>query len=133
MMAWERCGIGKLGHARQVTLEDVKHLPVWCALDLASKVDVAAKVRLFYDAKADHYYCIPTFWLPERAVQQGRNSQYSAGYYSYIWSEVLVADTVDWFRSNGGLRRANGDTFRRELLARGHGVEHVPGERGALG
>ncbi|WP_329138082.1 M3 family metallopeptidase [Streptomyces sp. NBC_01476] len=47
------------------------------------------------------------------------NSQYSAGYYSYIWSEVLDADTVDWFRSNGGLRRANGDTFRRELLSRG--------------
>nr|WP_202452037.1 M3 family metallopeptidase [Streptomyces sp. SID4948] len=51
------------------------------------------------------------------------NSQYSAGYYSYIWSEVLDADTVDWFRSNGGLRRANGDTFRRELLSRGGSVD----------
>lgn len=44
---------------------------------------------------------------------------YSAGYYSYIWSEVLDADTVEWYRENGGLTRENGETFRRRLLARG--------------
>jgi peptidyl-dipeptidase Dcp len=51
------------------------------------------------------------------------NSQYSAGYYSYIWSEVLDADTVDWFIANGGLNRANGDVFRRELLSKGGSVD----------
>ena len=45
---------------------------------------------------------------------------YAAGYYSYIWSEVLDAETVDWFTENGGLSRANGDRFRAELLARGN-------------
>ena len=44
---------------------------------------------------------------------------YSAGYYSYIWSEVLDADTVEWFRENGGLTRANGERFRRRLLGVG--------------
>ncbi|MFV0373145.1 M3 family metallopeptidase [Microbacterium sp.] len=44
---------------------------------------------------------------------------YSAGYYSYIWSEVLDADTVEWFGSNGGLTRANGDRFRERLLGVG--------------
>ena len=44
---------------------------------------------------------------------------YSAGYYGYIWSEVLDAETVDWFKNNGGLTRANGDHFRNELLSRG--------------
>ena len=44
---------------------------------------------------------------------------YSAGYYSYIWSEVLDADSVDWFEENGGLTRANGDHFRSTLLSRG--------------
>ena len=41
---------------------------------------------------------------------------YDAGYYSYIWSEVLDADTVEWFRENGGLNRENGERFRRRLL-----------------
>ena len=44
---------------------------------------------------------------------------YSAGYYSYIWSEVLDADTVEWFRENGGLTRENGDRFRQRLLGVG--------------
>jgi peptidyl-dipeptidase Dcp len=44
---------------------------------------------------------------------------YSAGYYSYIWSEVLDADTVEWFKENGGLTRENGDRFRSRLLGVG--------------
>ena len=44
---------------------------------------------------------------------------YDAGYYSYIWSEVLDADTVEWFKENGGLRRENGDRFRSRLLGVG--------------
>ena len=44
---------------------------------------------------------------------------YSAGYYSYIWSEVLDADSVEWFKENGGLTRENGDHFRRTLLSWG--------------
>jgi peptidyl-dipeptidase Dcp len=43
---------------------------------------------------------------------------YSAGYYSYIWSEVLDADAVEWFREHGGLTRENGDRFRSALLSR---------------
>ena len=44
---------------------------------------------------------------------------YDAGYYSYIWSEVLDADTVEWFKENGGLTRANGNRFRTHLLGVG--------------
>jgi peptidyl-dipeptidase Dcp len=44
---------------------------------------------------------------------------YSAGYYSYIWSEVLDADSVEWFKEHGGLKRENGDHFRETLLSRG--------------
>lgn len=45
---------------------------------------------------------------------------YSAGYYSYIWSEVLDADTVKWFEENGGMTRENGQHFRDTLLSRGN-------------
>ena len=44
---------------------------------------------------------------------------YSAGYYAYIWSEVLDADTVKWFKNNGGMTRENGDHLRQTLLSRG--------------
>jgi peptidyl-dipeptidase Dcp len=44
---------------------------------------------------------------------------YSAGYYAYIWSEVLDADTVEWIKQHGGLTRTNGDHFRDTLLSRG--------------
>ncbi len=47
------------------------------------------------------------------------SDDYSAGYYSYFWSEVLDAHTVEWIRQNGGLTRANGDRFRSALLSRG--------------
>jgi peptidyl-dipeptidase Dcp len=44
---------------------------------------------------------------------------YAAGYYAYIWAEVLDANSVEWFKKNGGLTRANGDHFRNTLLSRG--------------
>jgi peptidyl-dipeptidase Dcp len=44
---------------------------------------------------------------------------YSAGYYSYMWSEVLDADSVKWFEENGGMKRENGDHFRNTLLSQG--------------
>ena len=44
---------------------------------------------------------------------------YSAGYYSYLWSEVLDADSVEWIKQHGGLKRENGDRFRETLLSRG--------------
>ncbi|MDO8645525.1 MAG: M3 family metallopeptidase [Candidatus Planktophila sp.] len=50
---------------------------------------------------------------------------YSAGYYGYIWSEVLDADTVDWFKENGGLTRENGEHFKNSLLGRGGSIDSM--------
>jgi peptidyl-dipeptidase Dcp len=50
---------------------------------------------------------------------------YSSGYYGYIWSEVLDADTVDWFKENGGLLRANGEHFKNSLLGRGGSIDSM--------
>ncbi|MFG2075873.1 M3 family metallopeptidase [Nonomuraea maritima] len=60
-------------------------------------------------------------------------SGYSAGYYSYIWSEVLDAESVEWFKENGGLTRANGDHFRRELLSRGGSLDPLTAFRNFRG
>lgn len=44
---------------------------------------------------------------------------YAAGYYAYLWSEMLDDDAYDWFEHNGGLTRENGDRFRKMILSRG--------------
>lgn len=60
---------------------------------------------------------------------------YSAGYYSYLWSEVMDADTVAWFREQGdednpgGMTRAAGQHFRTELLGRGGSIEAMESYR----
>jgi len=44
---------------------------------------------------------------------------YAAGYYAYLWSEVLARDTGQWMHQHGGLTRANGDFLREKILSRG--------------
>lgn len=93
MQAWDRCANPKL------TLSQVEHLPCWIPLDLASKVDVAAAPRVFFDEAADRYYLISRFWLPERAVEQGRNSQYDgwarAGHLNVTDGDVIDFDLIE--------------------------------------
>jgi peptidyl-dipeptidase Dcp len=51
------------------------------------------------------------------------NNDYSAGYYAYLWAEVLARDTGAWFHAHGGLTRANGDYLRKHILSRGRSAE----------
>ena len=44
---------------------------------------------------------------------------YSAGYYAYLWSEVIDDDAYYWFKEHGGMTRANGQRFRDMILSRG--------------
>ena len=48
---------------------------------------------------------------------------YSAGYYAYMWSDVLNAAAWDWISNNGGMTRANGDRFRQYILSVGNSVD----------
>jgi peptidyl-dipeptidase Dcp len=50
---------------------------------------------------------------------------YAAGYYAYLWSEMLDDDAYQWFEDHGGLTRANGDRFRQMVLSRGN-TEDLP-------
>jgi peptidyl-dipeptidase Dcp len=45
---------------------------------------------------------------------------YSAGYYAYLWTQMLDDDAYQWFDEHGGLTRANGDRFRQMILSRGN-------------
>ena len=58
---------------------------------------------------------------------------YDGAYYSYLWSEILDADTSDWFTNNGGLDRALGQRFRDELLSRGDSRDPMASVQALLG
>lgn len=89
MAAWQRCGDPTLtlhsaaaGHLKPgeaaLIRKHVFQLRAVAGLDLASKVDIAAAPLVLHDPEADHYYLITRgrFWLPERAIEIGANSQY---------------------------------------------------------
>ncbi len=48
---------------------------------------------------------------------------YAAGYYAYLWSEVIGHDAYYWFMENGGMTRANGQRFRDMVLSRGGSMD----------
>ncbi len=48
------------------------------------------------------------------------SGEYSAGYYAYLWTQMLADDAYEWFEEHGGLTRANGDRFRQMILSRGN-------------
>ncbi len=48
---------------------------------------------------------------------------YAAGYYAYLWTQMLSDDGFEWFKENGGLTRENGDRFRAKVLSRGNTEE----------
>lgn len=58
---------------------------------------------------------------------------YAAGYYGYIWSEVLDAESVNWFKANGGLTRENGKKFAEALISRGGSRDSMTMVREFLG
>ncbi len=49
---------------------------------------------------------------------------YAAGYYAYLWTEMLDHDAFQWFEDHGGLTRANGQRFRDMILSRGHSEDY---------
>ena len=51
---------------------------------------------------------------------------YAAGYYAYLWTEMLDDDAFAWFKAHGGLTRANGQRFRDMILSKGHTEDYGP-------
>jgi len=88
----------------------------------AAKVPAAADVVSF-EAEALHRAGLDFAPVPPRYrstyFSHAFAGDYSAGYYSYIWSEVLAADSSDWVLAHGGLTREVGDRIRATLLSRG--------------
>jgi phage terminase large subunit-like protein len=99
MRAWDRCGNPAL------KIDDFEGEECLAAFDLASKVDIAAKIRLF--RRGTKYFTFGTYYLPEHAAEDGRNSQYSG------WArmgKLVVTDgnVVDYDRIETDLKEDAG-------------------------
>ncbi len=52
------------------------------------------------------------------------SGSYAAGYYAYLWAEMLDVNAYRWFLDHGGLTRENGQRFRDLILSRGHTADY---------
>lgn len=112
----------EFGEVVEAALMDMK----WHALSpqQAAAIDTPAEVNAF-EEKALKQLGLEVDLVPPRYRTSyfrhifSSPAGYSAGYYSYLWTEMLDRDTRKWFLENGGLTRANGDRFRKEVLSQG--------------
>ena len=96
----------------------------WHTLPAGAKV---ANVDSFETAALKHYHVYMSLIPPRyRSTYFAHiwSNGYSAGYYSYMWAEVLDDDAFEWFTEHGGLTRANGERLEKMILSRG-GSEDV--------
>jgi peptidyl-dipeptidase Dcp len=112
----------ELGELLEAALLDME----WHALtpEQAAAVATPAQVDAFETAALDRLGLETALVPPRYRSSYFRHvfadpAGYSAGYYSYLWTEMLDRDSRAWFRDNGGLTRANGDHFRATVLSRG--------------
>ncbi|HEU4821242.1 MAG TPA: M3 family metallopeptidase [Qipengyuania sp.] len=115
------------GETVEAALLDMK----WHALsaEAAAAIDTAAEVDAF-EAKALGETGLEVGLIPPRYRSTYFNhifsdpEGYSAGYYSYLWTQMLDHDSRKWFRDNGGLTRKNGDHYRATVLSQGGTMDY---------
>ena len=96
-------------------------------LDMAwhsQTADTPAKdVQVFEISALDHFHInlaeVPPRYHSTYFAHIWSSEGYCAGYYAYLWSEVLDHDTYAWFKAHGDLTRANGDRLRKMILSKG--------------
>jgi peptidyl-dipeptidase Dcp len=89
-------------------------LPASAPLQDPDAFERAALAKLHLDLQA-----VPPRYRSSYFAHIWGSGGYSAGYYAYLWTQMLADDAFEWFDEHGGLTRANGDRFRRMVLSRG--------------
>jgi peptidyl-dipeptidase Dcp len=88
-----------------------------------AQAPVAARVMGFegasLKARGFDFGAVPPRYHSPYFLHSFSSEDYAAGYYAYLWSEVLARDTGQWLHAHGGLTRANGDILRARILSRG--------------
>ena len=83
---------------------------------------MAFETKALQDAGVDFAPVPPRYRSPYFSHIFASNG-YAAGYYSYIWAEVLDADGSAWFEEQGGLNRAAGEHYRKSVISKGGSLD----------
>jgi len=106
----------RLGEAVEAALLDME----WHSLPAsAPKQDVDAFEKQALDTMGLDTVNVPPRYRSSYFLHIWANG-YSAGYYAYLWTQMLEHAAYHWFMDHGGLTRENGDRFRDLILSRGH-------------
>ena len=91
----------------------------------APKQDVGAfEIQALKAAGVDFPHVPPRYRSPY--FRHIWSNGYAAGYYAYLWTQMLADSSYQWFMQNGGMTRANGQRFREMILSRGHTQDYGP-------
>ncbi|MFV8980018.1 peptidyl-dipeptidase Dcp [Serratia fonticola] len=93
------------------------HWHMLCADQPQQDVDKFEAASLRQD-KIDLSYVPPRY--RSSYFQHIWGNGYAAGYYAYLWTEMLADDAFQWFSDNGGLTAENGQRFREQVLSQGN-------------
>lgn len=93
----------------------------WHTIKADRKIDdaIAFEKQALKDTKLDVVHAVPPRYR-STYFSHIWGSGYAAGYYSYLWTEMLDHDAFQWFNENGGLTRQNGQRFREMILSKGN-------------
>ncbi|MXO66078.1 M3 family metallopeptidase [Altericroceibacterium endophyticum] len=119
-----------LGETVEAALLDMK----WHSLSMGETQGLDADA---FEAKALSELGMETDLVPPRYrssyFRHIFTNGYAAGYYSYLWTQMLDKDSREWFEQNGGATRANGDHFRESVLSQGGTKDYLPMYRAFTG
>jgi peptidyl-dipeptidase Dcp len=105
-----------LGEILEAALLDMEWhtLPASAALQNVDRFEKQALERVHMDLRT-----VPPRYRSSYFLHIWANG-YAAGYYAYLWTEMLDDQAFQWFQDHGGMTRANGERFRRMVLSRGN-------------
>ncbi|MBJ3590674.1 peptidyl-dipeptidase Dcp [Salmonella enterica subsp. enterica serovar Saintpaul] len=94
----------------------------WHCLQIESSLSVDAFEQQALSAEGLHLQAVPPRYRSSYFAHIFGGG-YAAGYYAYLWTQMLADDGYQWFVEQGGLRRENGQKFREAILSRGNSTD----------
>lgn len=115
--AWINLEQWNAGADSSMRREDYKHLPCIMGLDMATRIDIASRLDLFWEDIGDdrHYYAFPHFYLPEGALESSKNADIYRGWSEGGYIDLMDGEEISYNDVERQIKALAGDILLREL------------------